>query len=441
MIRLLVRVKPHALSFLRTLGGPFKKGARFFVHTVFVPAYHATYILRKQLSKVWRPAKNRFMVFVTNRYAVHVTIGVIAVATILLNVQTTEVRAETFGERSLMYTIATGQDTQLIEEFAVEDSALEIRTVSYRQPTSLSSYSRGIDFISSGEAPVSILGGGALASPTISEGAESVAPRTEIETYTVQTGDTLSTIATQFGISLNTLLWANDLTVRSVLKPGSELTILPTSGVQHEVGGGDTLTAIANKYDASEEEIIKFNRLASANDIVVGEMLIVPGGEVQAPAPTRRSTSVTSVFTQPTTATPTTSTTPTTTSTAQPTVTGSGAMIWPTDLRVITQYYGWSHTGLDIDCKFTNDNYAADDGIVQYAGWKGGYGYTVEINHGNGLVTRYGHHASMYVAAGEQVSKGQAIGRCGTTGRSTGTHLHFEVMSGGRFRNPLEYIR
>ena len=377
------------------------------------------------------------MVLVTNRFAIHVTVIVIASSAILLNVQTTEVRAETFGERSLMYAIATDQETTLIEEFASENALIETVAVSYRDQTGLSSRTRGVDFISGNEVPLSILGGGALTSLTTSEGLESVAPRTEVETYIVQGGDTLSTIATRFGISLNTLLWANDLSVSSVLKPGAELTILPVSGVQHTVASGDTLDSIAEEYEAEGTEIIAFNRLASANDIIIGEQIIVPGGSVEAPAPPPRSTTVTSVFTPPTTS----STIPTTTSTIQPTTEASGVMVWPTDLRVITQYYGWNHTGLDIDCKFTNDNYAADDGIVQFSGWKGGYGYTIEINHGNGLVTRYGHHASLYVEAGEQVVKGQAVGRCGTTGRSTGTHLHFEVISGGRFRNPLEYIR
>lgn len=435
VIRILVRVKPHVLGLFRSVFGPFRKVGRFLMSAVFVPAYRVFYVIKKRTDKAWRPAKNRFMVFVTNRYAVHVTMGVIALVVIGVNVQTTEVRAETFGERSLMYSIATGEDTEIIEE--TKATAVEITSVSYRETTGIASYSRGIDFIGGNQAPVAILGGGALASPTISEGADSTAPRTDIESYVVQGGDTLSTIASQFGISLNTLLWANDLTVRSVLKPGMELTILPTSGVKHTVSSGDSLTSIADEYDADEEEIIKFNRLASADDIVIGEDLIVPGGEIAAPAPVTRPTSVASVFT-PTT---TTSTIPTTTSDAEPTTTGSGSMIWPTDLYVITQYYGWSHTGVDIDCKFTNHNYAADDGIVQYAGWKGGYGYTVEINHGNGLVTRYGHHASLDVVAGQQVTKGQSLGVCGTTGRSTGTHLHFEVIVNGAFRNPLEYIR
>ncbi len=383
------------------------------------------------------------MVFVTNRYAVHVAVGVIACAVVFLNIGTSEVRAETFGEKSLMFAIATNQDVEIIEEFAIDTERAEYMAFSYRPATAISASGRGgTDFINEDTASLSVIGGGALTAPTISEGAESTAPRTEVETYAVAQGDTLSTIAAKFGISLNTLLWANSLTVNSSIKPGTELTILPTTGVQHKVVSGDTVSKIATKYKVEEAEIIAFNRLASAEDIIIGESLIVPNGEVQAAAPARRPTSVTTVFTPPATSSsiPTT-TTPSTTAPATGSASGSGVMVWPTDLRVITQYYGWSHTGIDVDCHFTHDNYAADSGVVQYAGWKGGYGYAVEINHGNGLVTRYGHHASMYVSAGETVSKGQAIGRCGTTGISTGTHLHFEVMSGGAFKNPLEYIR
>lgn len=372
------------------------------------------------------------MFLLTNRYAVHATIVLIVASTVVLNIQTTEVRAETFGEKSLLYELVAQEGIEIIEETALDIEDIDVSSVNYRQPGALSSFARGVDFLPLDDVSVSLIGGGGLSAPTFSDGAESIAPREGVEVYIAQSGDTLSTIAGQFGISLNTLLWANDLSVRSVLKPGAELTILPTSGVKHIVESGDTLSSISKEYSVEEDEIVKYNKLASANDLVVGEGLIVPNGEIAAPAPSRTTPSVTSVFTP---------SIPTTTSSADPATSGSGVMVWPADLRVITQYYGWRHTGLDVDCKFTNDNYAADDGIVQYSGWKSGYGYTVEINHGNGIMTRYGHHASLYVTAGEQVAKGQAIGRCGTTGKSTGTHLHFEVVVGGRFKNPLEYIR
>ena len=218
-----------------------------------------------------------------------------------------------------------------------------------------------------------------------------------------------------------------------MLQPGDSLTILPVDGVYHEVESGDTIASISQSYDVDQETITSYNGLANANALSIGDELLIPGGEVRAVS--RSTSSAISNIITPTVSTGSSATI------SSPTVTGSGSMVWPTDLRVITQYYGWSHTGLDIDCHYTNDNYASDAGYVQYSGWKGGYGYTIEINHGNGIVTRYGHHSSLYVSAGEYVAQGQAIGRCGTTGRSTGTHLHYEVISNGSFRNPLEYIR
>lgn len=429
-MRALVAAKPFVLRATHKASDPFLGIGRFFISTFGTPAYRVLLLGRRQFEKVYRPAKNKFLFFVTNRYSVHAALLGIVVFTVFVNVGSDEVRAETFGEQSLMYALVTETNNEIIEEYAQGELAVDYAPMQYREATSLSSFSRGVDFLGS---PSTVVVGGALTAPTISQGSASTAPRQTIETYTVVAGDTSSTIAQKFGISLNTLLWANNMTVRSVLAPGKELVILPTSGVVHTVKSGDTLSRIATKYDAPSEDILTFNRLASADDLVVGEQIIVPGGEIQVVVPSR-TTAFSSVLTSPTSSAPTTST-------IAPSVTGTGVMGWPTDLFVITQYFGWRHTGVDIDCYYNNDNYASDYGVVQYAGWKGGYGQTVEINHGNGIVTRYGHHSSLYVTPGQQVVKGQALGRCGTTGRSTGTHLHFEVIVNGSFRNPLEYIR
>lgn len=397
-----------------------------------VPLYHLAYIIKKQLMRLYGPAKSRVMATVANRYVVHVVVGLMVLVTGVLNVQTDEVRAESFGQRSLLYELVTQQD-ELIEEYAQDDVIVEVSRVSYRDTMGLSSITRGVDFIGSESNAVSLLGN-ISTTPVASEEASS-APRNEVVSYIVESGDTLSSIANAFGISLNTLLWANDLSVSSTLSIGDSLAILPVDGVAHTVSSGDTLSSIAQKYDVEQDAIIDYNALGDSSTLAIGDELLVPGGEVQAATRTT-STSISRIFTSPSTTTTSSSTTIT-----SPSVTGSGSMVWPTDLYTITQYYGWRHTGLDIDCGYTHDNYAADAGYVQFSGWDGGYGYSIEINHGNGIVTRYGHHASMYVTAGQYVSKGQAIGRCGTTGRSTGTHLHFEVIVNGSFRNPLEYIR
>jgi murein DD-endopeptidase MepM/ murein hydrolase activator NlpD len=114
----------------------------------------------------------------------------------------------------------------------------------------------------------------------------------------------------------------------------------------------------------------------------------------------------------------------------------------PTNGHSITQYYGWKHTGVDIDGDYTSPLYAAEDGVVEVAGWQtNGYGLMVLIDHQNGFKTRYGHSSKLFVQAGDYVKRGQVIAMMGTTGRSTGTHLHFEVYVNGARVNPLAYIK
>jgi len=440
VIRFLVWLKPHVFSFTQRAIRPLQFFWRFAL-VGLVPLYHALYLVRKQLALLYRPAKNKVMVLVANRYVVHLAIICLVFATVLSNVRTNEVRAETFGQKSLLFSLVANQD-ELIEEYASADlTALQVSRASYRDQGVLTPATRGIDFIGSETTSLdSVLSDSSLVG--VQESGESAAQmpparqeREDIELYVVEGGDTLSTIAGKFGLSLNTILWANNLTVRSVLQPGDTLTILPVDGAYHEVSSGDTVASIARTYGVDQETIARYNDLTNVNALAIGDELLIPGGEVQVASRPTSSAISTIISPSPSSSTGATATI------SNPSVTGSGSMIWPTDLRIITQYYGWSHTGIDIDCGYTNDNYASDAGYVQFSGWKGGYGYAVEINHGNGLVTRYGHHASLYVTAGQYVSQGQAIGRCGTTGRSTGTHLHFEVMANGAFRNPLEYAR
>ena len=416
------------------LATPLKQVVRLLVRTVGVPLYRGVFFVRRFFARFYVPGKHKLMYLLTNRYSVHGLVILIVFSTMTMSVQASGVRSDDFGQSSILYGLVSDQQTETI---VVRSDIPSAKPANYLGASVLSAQP-DIDFIGSEEPALALAtGGAAIIAPTISEASDSTAPRTEVVEYTVQSGDTLGTIAQTHGISITTLLWANSLNTRSVIQPGDTMKILPVDGVLHTVKSGDTVIGIARTYSADAPEIVDYNHLASSNDLRIGETLLVPGGERPAPAPIARAP-VTRVFTRPSTPAPVTTTTSTAPVGAS---TGSGKMIWPTDLRVITQYYGWKHTGLDIDCHFTHDNYAADDGYVQYAGWKGGYGLTVEINHGNGIVTRYGHGAKNYVAAGQTVSKGDPIQLCGTTGRSTGTHLHFEVISNGKFKNPLEYIR
>lgn len=431
-VRLLVKIKPHLFSFIYKVFAPLSGVGHFMMRAVILPLYRLSYNIRRYFDRLYGPARNKFMILVTNRYSIHIIIGVIAIFTGILNLQTGEVRAETFGERSLMYGLVTRQQNTIVEEYAYDGENIERLAVNYRELSAISPSSHGFSTVTEGNA-ITPLTAGTIASPVISQRADSVAPREEIVEYVMVSGDSLSTIAEKFGVSVNTLLWSNDLTIRSVLKPGKTLIILPVSGIKHEVKNGDTVSKIAKTYSVEESVIIEYNKLASTDDLVIGESLIVPGGEIKAPEPPKVNPVISTKINTP-------ASTPSY-SNKQPTTTASGSMTWPTDLHIITQYFGWNHTGIDVDCHFTENNYAADDGVVQFSGYKGGYGYAVEINHGNGLITRYGHHASLYVSAGQTVTKGTPLGLCGTTGRSTGTHLHFEVILNGKFKNPLEYVR
>ena len=395
-----------------------------------IPMYQIFYAVKRRIGDVYRPTKNRVMFVIANRHTVHVVIGLVLAIAFGLNVRTSAVRAEAFGEDTLMHALVASDTERFIEEEVVLDMVANHPPTTYMQSPQLISRTYGVA-TSNAESGELFASSSGLEASQVVQSEDSVAPREEIVTYAVQEGDTLSQIANKFGISLNTLLWANSLTARSSIRIGKELTILPTSGVLHTVARGDTISKIASRYGAQSDEILTFNGMGQGEALTVGAKLIVPNGEIKAVVST--PSSVGRVF-----ASPTNSGTP---GGGGGSGTGTGNMLWPTDLRVITQYFGWTHTGVDIDCYFTNDNYAADDGVVQFSGWKGGYGYAVEVKHSSGMVTRYGHHASLYVQAGQTVTRGQPLGRCGTTGHSTGTHLHFEVIVGGKYKNPLEYIR
>ncbi len=428
VVRGLVYLKPYVLTFLSVLLLPGRVLWAIFL-SLGIPVYGTLYALRKQVGDLYQPAKNRLMYRIANRYTVHAIVAFVLLVAFGFNLQASAVRAETFGEDSLMYALVVNEGERFIEQEVVLESVAAHTPTSYLEDIGLASRTYGVTSSDAVGANVFATSSG-LSAPRAMQGADSVAPREEIITYAVEEGDTLSDIAAKFNISLNTLLWSNNLSARSSIRTGKELTILPVSGVTHTVGKGETMTKIASRYGVKIEEIYAFNKLSPDDAISVGTKLVVPGGEIKAIA--SAPSSVGRVFAAPSGGKP---------GAGGGSGTGTGSMLWPTDLRVITQYFGWKHTGIDVDCKFTNDNYAADAGTVIFAGWKGGYGYAVDIDHGGGLTTRYGHHASLYVSTGDVVARGAALGRCGTTGRSTGTHLHFEVRQNGSLRNPLEYVR
>lgn len=264
-----------------------------------------------------------------------------------------------------------------------------------------------------------------------SPASEGVVPqRDKIVYYTVQKGDTISTIARNFDITINTILWSNNLSAYSLIRPGDSLTILPYSGVIHTVKSGDTISRISKLYGVEDGKILSSNNIGGV--LKIGDKIIVPGGsKLVANVATAKSSNTTglSIIRDIVKA---------------PAAIASGAkMVWPTVGHRITQYFSWKHNGVDIANKVGTAIYAAEAGTVEIAsgGYNGGYGNTILINHGGGKKTRYGHLSKLYVKAGETVEKGENIGLMGSTGRSTGPHLHFEVITNGTRYNPLNYIK
>lgn len=245
---------------------------------------------------------------------------------------------------------------------------------------------------------------------------ETVVPQKDaISIYVVREGDTLSEIAEMFGVSINTIVWAND--IQGPITPGMMLTILPTSGVRYTVQKGDSIESIAKEYKGDAGEIAQFNGITGA--LAAGDSIIIPNGQemvepepvkaVSASAPSKPSPSYAGYYTNP----------------------------LPGGTR--TQgIHGTNGVDLAVPNAARPPIVAAAGGEVIIAlegGWNGGYGSYVVIRHDNGSQTLYAHMSSVSVGKGQAVNQGQVIGYVGNTGRSSGPHLHFEIRGGGR--NPF----
>ncbi|OGZ17639.1 MAG: hypothetical protein A2Z78_01960 [Candidatus Nealsonbacteria bacterium RBG_13_36_15] len=237
--------------------------------------------------------------------------------------------------------------------------------------------------------------------------------RNEIIEYTVQSGDTLDSLAERFNVSLNTILWANDLSKNSKLKIGQSLVILPTSGLIHYVKKGETLSQIAERYKGNVGEIVVFNDI-SGQEIFVGDILIIPGGIISSTPKKVAKTPTTSSFSVPNTPL------------------ANSYFIFPTQGK-ISQGLHW-YNAVDIATPCGTPVYAAAQGTILKTKFSNsGLGNYIAVSHPNGTITYYGHLQNILVGPGEQVSQGQIIaligGRPGMAGagNSTGCHVHFEV--------------
>lgn len=269
-----------------------------------------------------------------------------------------------------------------------------------------------------GGGDIAVVGGSALLAQAGPSGTiadiEERPSSSQISVYVVHEGDTLGGIAKMFGVSTNTIVWANDLK-GGAIRPGQELVILPITGLKHTVLKGETLSSLAKKYQSDAGEIAQYNGLPDNAALAVGDMVIIPNG-VMALTPEPAS--------QP-----------------KKKFTGSGALpvsggpaipgyfVWPVAGGVITQgLHGWN--GVDIGAPTGTSVYASAAGTVIVArsgSWNGGYGNYVVVAHGNGTQTLYAHLSRVLASPGDSVGEGEIVGKVGSTGQSTGPHLHFEV--------------
>jgi len=248
-------------------------------------------------------------------------------------------------------------------------------------------------------------------------------PRLDVVTYTVQAGDTVQSIATLFGLQPTTVMWANSAIedAPDLLRIGQEVTILPINGVYHTVTQSDTLETIAEEYKVEPEPIAtcEYNHLEPPNYLIKeGTRLIVPGGEK--PYVPKVVTSYAGAVPEG--------------------ARGTGGFQWPV-LGTITQGYWYGHRAIDVGAPTGSAVMAADGGFIGFAGWTDvGYGYLIVVDHANGFATYYAHLSNIYVFEGQAVERGQVIGAVGSTGWSTGPHLHFEVRYYGTPQNSWAYL-
>ncbi len=256
---------------------------------------------------------------------------------------------------------------------------------------------------------------------------ESDKPRSQVIDYEIKDGDTLSSIAKKFGVSMDTIRWANPKVNWKRIKPGEKVKVPPVTGIVYKVKNGDTIYSIAKKFKTNPQGIVDFPFNSFVDDenftLVAGQTLIVPDG-VMPDTVTSPQRVIARVLTP-----------------NAGTVSATGSFVWPAAGR-ITQGYHWYHRAIDIANHHGGPILAADSGKIIRAGWTNvGYGNYIMIDHGNGYVTLYAHLSRIQVVVGQTVKRGDVIGQVGSTGRSTGTHLHFEIRKGNSLLNPLNLLQ
>ena len=446
LTRLAINVADFLIWLLKRL--PFLFGAllklfSFVLKVLFLPLFLFVYknIVLIKIKIKNHQLKSQGIILFIKKYLAGAVISLIIVGTTASNIFAQSFNTDEYAQRTLLSTL--GKNNEATWSEVIEEKApLNRQAPALSYVSNLDTLQEPLTNNSGNNTGGEIIGLSPDATSLVmlnsdENSLEMPAPtRSENVDYLVQAGDTLSGIAEKFDITVNTILWANNLTWNSTIKPGAKLTILPTSGIDYDIVKGDNLTAIAKKYQANVDKIIAYNNLSSISDIRAGDMIFIPEGI--------KPTKVVSSYKAPTvTSKPKTDANVYSDDDLPPAsdLSVNTKFLWPVLSHRTTQYFSWRHTGLDIGDKVGNPIYAAEDGKVERSGWSTGYGYNLIINHGNGLETLYGHASQLLVKAGETVSRGQVIALVGSTGWSTGPHLHLEVRLNGVRKNPINYIK
>lgn len=255
-------------------------------------------------------------------------------------------------------------------------------------------------------------------SGTLADIEERPATSDQISIYVVRKGDTLSQIAEIFNVSINTIRWANDISIKESIHPGETLVILPVSGIRHTVKRGDTLRSIVKKYHGKMDEVMRYNGFPSGKVLAVGDVVVVPNGEI----PPTKKLSSRAVRIEA--------------ASRSKVAAKEGYYIRP--IKGIKTQGLHGYNAVDIGAPMGTQVVAAASGDVivsRGSGWNGGYGSYIVVRHNNGTQTLYAHLSKNIVYRGYSVTQGQVIGYVGSTGRSTGPHVHFEVRGA---RNPFQ---
>jgi LysM repeat protein len=304
------------------------------------------------------------------------------------------------------------------------------------------------------EAPAFAMGGPITTGISRSADLHTVLPvltdRQDVIRYTVEPGDSIFSIAERFNLKPETILWGNRYALGDnphFIVPGEVLNILPVDGVYHMWSAGEGLNGVASVYGVTPEDIINWpgNNLDPETigdyadpNIAPDTMLVIPGGQGSytdwsTPRITREQPATANYLG------------PGACTAAYDGLMGTGTFIWPSTEHYLSGYdYSpeTNHFGIDIAGQLGNPIYAADSGVVTYAGWNDyGYGEMIVIDHGSGWQTLYGHLSQVNVTCGQEVNQGDTIGLMGSTGQSTGPHLHFEMRNDDYGRvNPWDFL-